>query len=365
MSLFQIDAAENNTQAQTLTLYLQLELKRRGYPFHLYVQSDSYLHRKAQENNLPFKLLKSQNGMLSSWRLARDMKRCDCKLVHLHDSESLELGLSAASRAKIPLRIISQRKDIDKHTGLLLRPRTLEEVSMIIAVSSKIGRFLREKGINSELIQTIPLGMDYAPYSVPGNKDYLRRELSLTKDDYLVGIITDMGDSQVLQRIVRSAATLQKKSPRVRLILLGEGALHIVPQDKSLGFENLMFYLGFHDCFPEALPSLDVLVFPYKIEGFEGLIRDALARRLPVIVPRIEGMPEELVHRKTALLLAPQNPASLTNAISQAYENKELVRQLAVKGYETVFEKYSSEAMASRIVSQYERLARRRNISLS
>ncbi len=365
LSLFQIDAAENNTQAQILTLYLMLELKRRGYPLHLYVRSDSYLHRKAQENNLPVKLLKSQNGILSSWRLARDMKRYNCKLVHLHDSGSLELGLSAASRAKIPLRIISQRKDTDKHSRLLLRPRTLEDVALIIAVSSKIGRFLREKGINSELIQTIPLGVDYAPFSVLSDKNYLRRELSLTKDDFLVGIMMDIGDSQILQRVVRTAATLNKKTPRVRLILLGEGALHLVPQDQALGFENLMFYLGFRDYFPEALPSLDLLVFPFKVEGFESLIRDALARRLPVVVPRIEGMPEELVHRKTALLLAPQNPASLTNSISQAYENKELVRQLAEKGYETMFEKYSSEAMASRIVSEYERLARRRNISLA
>ncbi len=365
LSLFQIDAAENNTQAQILTLYLMLELKCRGYPLHLYVRSDSYLHRKAQENNLPVKLLKSQNGILSSWRLARDMKRYNCKLVHLHDSGSLELGLSAASRAKIPLRIISQRKDTDKHSRLLLRPRTLEDVALIIAVSSKIGRFLREKGINSELIQTIPLGVDYAPFSVLSDKNYLRRELSLTKDDFLVGIMMDIGDSQILQRVVRTAATLNKKTPRVRLILLGEGALHLVPQDQALGFENLMFYLGFRDYFPEALPSLDLLVFPFKVEGFESLIRDALARRLPVVVPRIEGMPEELVHRKTALLLAPQNPASLTNSISQAYENKELVRQLAEKGYETMFEKYSSEAMASRIVSEYERLARRRNISLA
>jgi len=365
LSLFQIDAAENNTQAQTLTLYLTLELQRRGYPLYLYVRTDSFLHRKAQENNLPFKLLKSQNGVLSSWRLARDMKRHNCQLVHLHDSGSMELGLSAASRAKIPLRIVSQRNETDKHSAVLLRARSLENIALVIAASVKIRRFLHEKGIDPELIQMIPLGMDYSPYSAPTDKNYLRSELSLKQDDFLVGIMMDLGDSQIFRRVVRTAATLSNKAPRARLILMGEGALHMVPQDQTSGLENLMFYLGFHDMFPKVLPSLDLLVFPFGIEGFESLIQDALARRLPVVVPRSEGMPEELVHRKTALLLSPQNPAALTNSISQAYESKELVRQLAEKGYETMFEKYSSEAMASRIVSEYERLARRRNISLT
>ena len=365
MSLFQIDAAENNTQAQTLTLYLMLELRRRGYPSHLYVSPDSYLHRKAQENSLPVKLLKGQKGFLSSLRLAREMKQHNCNLVHFHDSGSLELGLSAASRARIPLRIISQRKGTEKYPGILLQPRNLQEVALIIAASSKIEKFLRGHIINSELVQTIPLGVDYAPFTIPVDKQYLRHELSLSRGDFLVGIMTDLNDAPLLQRVARTAASLAKKAPQIRLIVVGEGALHIEPQDQVPGFENLMFYLGFRDSFPQVLPSLDLLAFPYRVKGFESLIRDSLARRIPLAVARCEGLPEELVHRMTALLMSPQNPASLTNSILTAYENKELIRQLSEKGHEIMFQEYSSEAMASRIVAEYERLARRRNISLA
>jgi len=365
LSLFQIDATENNTQAQTLTFYLMLELRRRGYPSHLYVRPDSYLHRKAQENGLPVKLFKNQKGLLSSLRLAREMKQHSCNLVHFHDSGSLELGLSAASRARIPLRIISLRTETEKNPGVLLQPRNLQDVNLIIAASSKIEKFLRKHVIDSELVQTIPLGVDYAPFITPVDKNYLRRDLSLSQEDFLVGIMTDLDDVQLLQRVVRSAVSIAKKAPQIRLILMGEGALHIEPQDQIPGFEKLMFYLGFRDSFPQVLPSLDLLMFPFRVKGFENLIRDSLARRIPMAVARSEGIPEELVHRKTALLMSPQNPASLTNSILTAYENKELVRQLSKNGYEVMFQEYSSEAMASRIVAEYERLARRRNISLA
>jgi glycosyltransferase involved in cell wall biosynthesis len=236
---------------------------------------------------------------------------------------------------------------------------------LIIAASSKISRILREKGIDAERIQTIALGTDYAPFSAPFDQDYLRKELSLGPDDFLVGILTDLDDPQILQRVIRTAAALGKKKPRIRLILLGKGALQLERGDQARGLDNLIFYLGYQDVFPKALPSLDLMVFPYHIKGFEARIRNALARRIPLIVARREGLPEELVHRKTALLMSPQNPASLTNAILNAYENTELIRQLSEKGYETVFEKYSSESMASKIVGEYERLARRRNISLA
>jgi glycosyltransferase involved in cell wall biosynthesis len=107
------------------------------------------------------------------------------------------------------------------------------------------------------------------------------------------------------------------------------------------------------------------MLFPFVTEGFEALIRDALARRIPLGVARGEGLPEELTDRKTALLLSSQNLTSIANAVLDAYENKEMVRQLAENSYAMMFEKYSSEAMAARIVTEYERLARRRNISLA
>lgn len=301
---------------------------------------------------------------MSSWRFVRDMKQLGCKLVHFHDSASLELGLTAAARAKIPLRIISRRKETEKPPGLILRPRTLQELNLIIVATSKIGRFLRERGVDPELIQTIPLGMDYAPFSVPVDRAHLRRELNLSPQDFLVGIITDLEDLHILRRVVRTADSLRRKNSRIHPVLLGEGELRLKQEDLIPGFESLKFYLGFRDSYPQILPSLDLLVFPFVIEGFEALIRDALARRVPLGLMRSESMPEDLTHRKTALLLSPQNPASLTNAVLNACENRELIRQLAENSYAMMFEKYSSEAMASRIVNEYERLARRRNISL-
>jgi glycosyltransferase involved in cell wall biosynthesis len=293
------------------------------------------------------------------------MKKLECKLVHLHDSASLEVGLAAASRARIPLRIISHRKETEKPPGMILRPRTLEELNLIIVTASKISRFLRDRGVDSELIRTIPLGSDYAPFSQPVDRTFLRRDLHLSSQDFLVGIMTDLKDPHIMPRMARAAAAMRRKNSRIYPILLGEGEVQLKQEDLIPGIEHLTFYLGFGDAYPNVLPSLDLMLFPFVTEGFEALIRDALARRIPLGVARGEGLPEELTDRKTALLLSSQNLTSIANAVLDAYENKEMVRQLAENSYAMMFEKYSSEAMAARIVTEYERLARRRNISLA
>jgi len=47
------------------------------------------------------------------------------------------------------------------------------------------------------------------------------------------------------------------------------------------------------------------------------------------------------------------------------YEDRELGNRLGHKGYEIVHQKFSAEAMAAKVILEYERIARNKNIKLT
>ena len=191
LSLFQIDAGREWRGGQRQSFLLAKELKRQGYRFRFYLQPDSPLHRKCLEEELPFFLLKmrSEMDLRAIWRLARDMKRNTCMLVHCHDAHSTPLGAAAASLAKVPIRVISRRVDFPLKRNFLSTLKYRENIDLIIAISQEIKNVLVDDGIDPRCIKVIPSGIDFSPFEGSRPKNYLHREVSFSKKDYIVGIV--------------------------------------------------------------------------------------------------------------------------------------------------------------------------------
>ena len=135
-------------------------------------------------------------------------------------------------------------------------------------------------------------------------------------------------------------------------------------QVKEIDVEDIVYFLGFREDVPQILASLDLFVLTSYQEGLGSSILDAMACRLPVVATQVGGIPEVVVHEETGLLVPPRRSISLAKAILRIYENRELGKMLGEKGYELVHRKFSAKAMASKIVLEYERIAKEKNIIL-
>ena len=113
MSFFQIDAGREWRGGQRQAFFLAQELKKIGYSLTLVVQPGSPLFQKASEAGLPvFPLrMRSELDLRATLRLAWEMRKRRCVLVHFHDAHSITVGSMAASLAKVPVRVISRRVD--------------------------------------------------------------------------------------------------------------------------------------------------------------------------------------------------------------------------------------------------------------
>lgn len=368
MSLFQIDAGKEWRGGQRQSFFLAKELKRKGLIFHYCVQPSSPLHRKALEANLPVIPIKIGNELdiAAVLRLASAMKRRKCRLVHFHDAHSITVGSAAASLAKVPLRIISRRVDFQLKSNYFSRAKYMKHIDAIIAVSEGVKNVLVDGGINPGIIRVVPDGIDFTPYKKAVSSDYLRREISCSPDDFLVGIVAHLADHKGHKYLIQATKLLKEVAPKIKVIIVGEGPLkmELNRQVKEINVEDMVFFLGFRKDVPQILASLDLFVLSSHLEGMGSILMDAMACRLPVVATKVGGIPEVVIQGETGLLVPPRRPSALAKSILKLYNDRTLASRLGERGYEVVHQKFSAESMADKIINVYDTLAWKKGINI-
>ncbi len=221
-------------------------------------------------------------------------------------------------------------------------------------------------GVPERLIEVVPSGIDFAPFREVKERDFLRKEFGFGPDDYLIGIVAQLEDHKGHRDLIEAAKILKDHAPRVRIVIVGEGSLRMQldQQAHELRVEDVVYFLGFREDIPRILASLDLFVLSSRMEGLGSSIMDAMASRLPVVATQAGGIPEVVIHRETGLLVPPQDPQALANAILKLYLDRALAARLAQRGYEVVHERFSAEAMAMKIIRIYDRIASEKGVRL-
>ena len=364
MSLFLIDGGREWGGAERQALVLAREIRKRGFASRLVVHPDGPLHKTAVAEGLPVLPLSLPGGrsFWSALRLASAMRRERCVLAHFHDAPGQAVGAPAASRAKVPVRILSRGTDA---AG---RARAVREVDIdaVIVGSEGLKDVLVRGGLRASAVEVIPPGIDFSPFEKLPSRDLLRREFSFGADDFIVGVVAGLEDPRSFQELAWAARIIAEHAPKSRIVVLGEGALRLEPDKKGhdVPGDDLSYFLGFRDRGPQVLASLDAFVTTSPLIGFGGGLLDAMASRVPVVAAEAGGVPDVLVHRETGLLVPPRDPRALAEAVLKLYLDRALAARLAQHGQEAVRDKYSTEAMARKTIAVYERLARRKGIRL-
>ena len=368
MSLFQVDAGKEWRGGQRQSFLLAEEIRKKGYPVHFIVQPDSPLQKRVSEAGIPFSSVRIRHelDLMAALHLAWIMRRKACLLVHFHDAHSLAVGSYAASMAKVPLKVISRRVDFALKKNPLSQRKYRRSVDAIVAVSDGVKKVLVDGGIDPGIIEIVPDGIDFSPHAGEKKSDYLRRELTLDPDSFLVGIVAHLADHKGHAYLIQATKILKEKAPKIKIIIVGEGPLlmDLNKQTREIHVEDMVCFLGFRNDVPQILASLDLFVLSSYLEGMGSSIMDAMAHKLPVVATRVGGIPEVVIDGKTGLLVPPRKPEALAEAILKIYHDPSLAQRFGQVGYEVVHQCFSAESMANKILGVYQRLARRKKVDM-
>lgn len=363
MSLFLAASNPQDAAEVKQLFFVSQELKKRGFRFFVLTNPGTRLFSQAKLNKHPvitFKL-DGSSGWLITWRLARLMKKLNLKMVHFFDQPALGTGLKASQKAEVPAIIVSGKPDwLRKIPG-----NDFRQIDALVFSTDEMKRLFLKSNLSVPRIEVIPPGIDFSQYLETQKKKFLRQEFKLSDEDFLVGLLTPLEDLKILKVQFEAIKILQEQAPKLKVIIFGQGSLHLeqLRHDLPVELDNVYYYLGFADRLKDIVSSLDMFIFgAFSLP--EVYLLEAMVWKVPVIGIMAAGMTELIVHRETGFLVPPNDPQVLAQAVLKLYLDRSLAVRLSRQAYDLVFNKHSCEAMAQRMVDNYELLALQKGVKL-
>ncbi|AJZ76134.1 glycosyltransferase family 4 protein [Candidatus Nitrosotenuis cloacae] len=104
------------------------------------------------------------------------------------------------------------------------------------------------------------------------------------------------------------------------------------------------------------LKASAVLVVPSRMESLPQSIKEAFYLKIPVVATNVGDIPDVVTNNETGLLIPPNDPQSLINAINSSLEQKENSARMASNAYDFVTKNFTWEELLPKYVDFYEKL---------
>jgi glycosyltransferase involved in cell wall biosynthesis len=102
------------------------------------------------------------------------------------------------------------------------------------------------------------------------------------------------------------------------------------------------------------LSESSLVVLPSRMESIPQVIKEAFYLGIPVIATRVGGMPEIIQHGENGLLVPPNDPQQITDAINKLLADKDLREKLSTKAHEFIIKNFSWDALLPQYLELYK-----------
>jgi glycosyltransferase involved in cell wall biosynthesis len=309
---------------------------------------------------------KSPKAIKQLVRLTRFFKKSNFDVVHAHDLYSNLIAVPAARMARVP-RILSSQRDLGNwgwYTPFNRKIlRTIQGLSTWVVANSDAVRqsLIHDDHFNPSRIQVVYNAVDVDRFrGVAGERGTV---LPMTQEnDVLVVMVANMNisPSKGHDTLVESARTVCVECPNVRFVLVGDGALRsqIETAVKMANLADHFVFLGKRTDVPRILAACDIAVLASNAEGLPNAVLEYLAAGLPTVATAVGGIPEIIEDGISGMLVAPQRPDVLAEAILRLIRDGDLRAKLSIGGRARVEKQFTYTKLISRLEALYDPVQR-------
>lgn len=299
----------------------------------------SVIDQKAREEQIPvFNLpFKGAVDIKSARALANYCREKSIDIIHAHNGRDYWLaGLAKYFYPK--LKVVITRHILSPLKSSVLHRWLYGKVDQVIAVSHSVKN--RISVFPSDKITVIYNGIDIDKFSTaePGA---LRRELGISAETKIVGMVGRVHPSKGHITFLQSIPEILSKHPDTVFVVVGSGE-YISQLEKM---NNEVHFLGKRSDIPEIMKDLDVFVMASQNEPFGLVTVEAMAAGTAVVATNTGGTAEIITDGETGLLVPPQDPAKLAQAVIRVLTGGKLTAKLKEDGIDSA-KKYDIQNMA-------------------
>jgi glycosyltransferase involved in cell wall biosynthesis len=343
-----------------------LELHRRGVGFVVLLLNEGALARRLRDLSLPVEVVggDSKYDPRSAATIGRALRRHRIDVVHVHGYKA---SILAGTAAKLQGRILvkTEHGKLEPFTGWgrvkmtmnLWLDETLSRklLDAIVFVSRDIQRGLADR------YRHIPQEVIYNAIRPVDDSSPADAAPALTPEGvFRIGIVGRLkpikGHDVLLRALARPGVPAA-----IHLYVFGEGPLlpSLRALSKELGIEGRVTFLGFRENMPGYLRQLDAMAMPSRHEGIPYAALEAMATGVPLVASDVGGLREILEHDVDALLVPPEDPGTLADAVTRLYTDSDLRMRLIARARDKVNARFLAAPMVDRYLEVYRRASAR------
>ena len=289
------------------------------------------------------------------WRLVRLLRGERPDIVHSHTWGTLCEGYTATRLAGHASFVHGE------HGTMELRPRNISvqrwvwsRADALLSVSSRLAdRMAREVGIPRERVQVIRNGADLQKFGSISSAE-ARRGLGLDTRQFVFGTVGRLVPVKGHETLLTALAELRKQDTSALALIAGEGPLrgNLEARANALGVAPAVRFMGDRRDIARVLAALDVFVLTSHSEGLPNTVLEAMAAGLPVVATDVGGVAELVNHDLTGLLVPPNDPIAMAQAVRTLAVDPERRLRFGDAGRTRA----AAEFGLARMLADYERL---------
>lgn len=333
-------------------LLTAVEQRDMGLDSRIACRQDSPLEAAANAGGVPtIRLPHSAPGAL----IALAQAAASYDVLHCHTGRAHSLAaLLTAIRPK-PL-ILSRRTDFSPPRSPFNRWK-YRRADKIVCVCECVARVMRDWGL--------PAGKVSVIYEAVPGEDYLSREASLQQlrakaglgaDRRIVGNIAALVPDKDQATLLRAARVVTSRQPDVAFVIVGDGELKepLLRLRESLRLQSAVHFTGFVPEAQRLMRGFDVFAMSSSHEGFCTIILDAALADVPVAATAGGGIPENVLHGQTGLVVPVGDAEALADAILKLLSDASLADKLIRAAMQRTKMEFAPSLMAKKYVQIYE-----------
>jgi len=213
---------------------------------------------------------------------------------------------------------------------------------VVLPVTQVLANYVTTAGVHARRIQVLPNGIDLKHFPISLSGEGVRRKHGLERKT-VIGFTGFLREWHGLPAIVDVMRALTIKGYDLHFLVVGDGQGRPALEQaaKSAGIEDRITITGIVDRheIPAYVASFDIAVQPKATEYASPLkLFEYMALGRAIIAPDQPNLREVLVHGKNAVLFSPDDPASLSEALSCLILASDLRAEIGAAAERTVQE---------------------------
>lgn len=347
----------------------------RFKPFVI-VPRDGSLANQLRKAQIPVAVIPFRRDLMSGFppafnltaikAISKKLMEWNISLLHLQDSYLTLLGGLAARAHKIPV-VLTAHGVWDAHFFYQDVLNRLFLKKIWVPTEHVASGVARRNIVSRNIISEIPFGVDAEHFSLQAASN-IRAQCGFLDSDIVIARIARFDAVKDYPSFLEAANQVGAQFPHVKFLVLGDTKLNIPSEDKfhKEYFLNYLdrhprlkrqtYWAGHQEDVVPFLKASDILVSSSRSESFGLTLLEAMSMERPVVSTRVGGPSVIVVDGVTGILVPPQNPARLAEAMTELIANPDKRISMGKQGRARVLQSYQLKQFVKSMEHEYRGL---------